>query len=156
MTPLNLGVFFFFFFFYHCMKFVVTEKFLSQQNTFVVDASLSCARLALLQCSALPHCRDIEHYVVTYETPCPRILCCDARYTLSKHNFRQLCRNIKFSIATRNLFTLVRLCRDIKMSYRNIESLAKAKLVATRRLQNLTSCRDRLGRDKETSIAIEK
>ena len=120
----------------------------------------------------MPHCGDIEHYVATWETPCSGTLCRDQRYTLSRSNFRQLCRDIKFFVATSNLFTLAKLCHSIKvlcrdtkplvltklcrniiMPCRNIESLAKAEPVATRRLQHLTSCRDRLNRDKETFVA---
>ena len=71
----------------------------AMQRHAVMTERLCRTRIAWLRCNALPHCREIERYVVTWKTSCPGTLCRNVRYTLSGHNFRQLCHDIKFSVA---------------------------------------------------------
>ena len=94
VTPHISGVPFFFFF--------TTVPSLSQQRNLcrgrIPLSSARLCRLCVPPCcdgAPCPHCRDIKHYVATWKTSCSGTLCCDIKYTLSRHNFRQLCRDIK-------------------------------------------------------------
>ena len=128
----------------------------TQRHTVVPECHCPVC-IAWLGRNVLFHYRNMEHYVVTWKNSCPETLGRDIRYTLSRHNFKQLCRGIK-------TLSKAKLCRDIEtpgldqtllrleILYRDKETLAKAKPVAIQRMQHLTFCRGLLGRNMETSI----
>ena len=86
------------------------------QRHIVATEHLCRARLAWLRCNALPYCRDIERYVATWKTPCPRTFCHNGGFTLLRHKLRQLFRDVN------SLGHRPKLDRDKKILRRDLKS----------------------------------